>query len=312
VQQSGEDVVHVLEAALVDVGRLVHVVELAVEVARGDGVLGLDGRLQRREHLVEVFIEAGAGEEVEHAAREEERDHLALREPDRLVARGRHQPPDLAPSDALLGERLARSLERLQVAQGGAGVHVEARGDVVDGRQGEMGDAHMGVQARLMSQALRKLTATCSKSRTLVIFHHQLRMKIGVMFGNPETTTGGTRPQVFASVRLDVRPHRPIQGPPRQGQRGLGHRNRTRVKVPRTRSLRPSETGFDVLYGQASRSSARSSTSGDAQLIERWELVLLQRRAHRPGAESARKFPHHHPRRCRHPEQLLQSWGPAP
>src|SRR5262245_55527356 len=71
--------------------------------------------------------------------------------------------------------------------------------------EGDMGDAHVGLQARLMSQALRKLTATCAKSRTLVIFLNQLRMKIGVMFGNPETTTGGNALKFYASVRLDIR-----------------------------------------------------------------------------------------------------------
>jgi recombination protein RecA len=71
--------------------------------------------------------------------------------------------------------------------------------------EGEMGDAHMGVQARLMSQALRKLTGTISKSQTCVVFINQIRMKIGVMFGNPETTTGGNALKFYASVRIDVR-----------------------------------------------------------------------------------------------------------
>ena len=84
--------------------------------------------------------------------------------------------------------------------------------------EGEMGDTHVGLQARLMSQALRKLTASISRSQCMVIFINQIRMKIGVMFGSPETTSGGNALKFYASVRLDIRPHRPDQGP-RRGRR---------------------------------------------------------------------------------------------
>ena len=131
--------------------------------------------------------------------------------------------------------------------------------------EGDMGDAHMGLQARLMSQALRKLAATIDRSKALVIFINQIRMKIGVMFGNPETTPGGNALKFYTSVRLDIRKIASIK----QGQDVVG--NRTRVRVVKNKVAPPfKEVQFDIIYGEGiSREGEIVDLATDLNILEK-------------------------------------------
>lgn len=131
--------------------------------------------------------------------------------------------------------------------------------------EGDMGDSHMGLQARLMSQALRKLTANIKRSNTLVVFINQIRMKIGVMFGSPETTTGGNALKFYSSVRLDIR----RIGALKKGDEILG--NETRVKVVKNKVAPPfKKAEFDILYGQGiSKESELISLGVQYDLVEK-------------------------------------------
>jgi recombination protein RecA len=131
--------------------------------------------------------------------------------------------------------------------------------------EGEMGDSHMGLQARLMSQALRKLTGTIGKTKTSVIFINQIRMKIGVVFGNPETTTGGNALKFYSSVRLDIR----RTGALKDGQEVIG--NRTRVRVVKNKMAPPfKEAEFDITYGEGiSKTGDLIDTGVEAGIIEK-------------------------------------------
>ena len=158
--------------------------------------------------------------------------------------------------------------------------------------EGEMGDAHMGVQARLMSQALRKLTGTISKSQTIVIFINQIRMKIGVMFGNPETTTGGNALKFYATQRLDIR----RIGAIKDGEQVIG--NRTRVKVVKNKVAPPfREVEFDIMYGQGiSREGDAVDLASNENIVEKsgaWYSFEGERIGQ--GREQVKSFLRDHP-----------------
>ena len=158
--------------------------------------------------------------------------------------------------------------------------------------EGEMGDSHMGLQARLMSQALRKLTANIKRTNTLVIFINQIRMKIGVMFGNPETTTGGNALKFYASVRLDIR----RTGSIKKGDEVIG--SETRVKVVKNKVAPPfKQAEFDILYGEGiSREGEIIEIGTNMKLVEKsgaWYAYKGEKIGQ--GKDNAREYLKEHP-----------------
>ena len=158
--------------------------------------------------------------------------------------------------------------------------------------EGEMGDQHMGLHARLMSQALRKLTGSISKSNCLVIFINQIRLKIGIMFGNPETTTGGNALKFYASVRLDIR----RIGAIKDREEIIG--NHTKVKVVKNKVAAPFKTvEFDIMYGEGiSKTGELIDLGVSSDIVEKsgaWYSYNTQRIGQ--GRENAKSFLKEHP-----------------
>ncbi|MEX2523494.1 MAG: recombinase RecA [Gammaproteobacteria bacterium] len=170
--------------------------------------------------------------------------------------------------------------------------------------EGEMGDSHMGLQARLMSQALRKLTANIKRSNTMVIFINQIRMKIGVMFGNPETTTGGNALKFYSSVRLDIR----RIGAIKKGDEVVG--NETRVKVVKNKVAPPfKEVVFDILYGEGiSREGEIINLGVQHELIEKsgaWYSYNGERIGQ--GKDNVRNYLKENPETAREIEEAIRA-----
>ena len=172
--------------------------------------------------------------------------------------------------------------------------------------EGEMGDSHMGLQARLMSQALRKLTASVAKANTLVIFINQIRMKIGVMFGNPETTTGGNALKFYASVRLDIR----RIGAVKDREDVVG--SQTRVKVVKNKVSPPFKTvDFDIIYGEGiSKMGELLDLGVKANLVEKagaWFSYKGERIGQ--GRENAKAWLKANPAKAEELEKLIRADG---
>jgi recombination protein RecA len=157
--------------------------------------------------------------------------------------------------------------------------------------EGDMGDSHVGLQARLMSQALRKLTGAIARSNTSVIFINQLREKIGVMFGNPETTTGGKALKFYASLRLDIR----RIGPVKDKEDVVG--SHVRVKVVKNKVAAPfKQAEFDIMYAEGiSHASLVLDIASEAGIIEKSGAGTATRPAHRAGARERQDVPQGQP-----------------
>ncbi len=224
-----------------------------------------------------VFIDAEHALDVQYAKR------LGVNIDDLLIAQ-----PDTGEQALDIAEELVRS-SAVDVIVIDSVAALVPKAEI----EGEMGDAHMGLQARLMSQALRKMTATISKSNTIVIFVNQIRMKIGVMFGNPETTTGGNALKFYSSVRLDIRRIASIK----QGQDVIG--SRTKVRVVKNKVAPPfKEVEFDLIHGEGiSREGDVLDLAVEKNIVEKsgtWYTYKDKRIGQ--GRENARIFLKENPR----------------
>ncbi len=225
---------------------------------------------------VAAFIDAEHALDPQYAAK------LGVNVPDLLISQ-----PDTGEQALEIADMLVRS-GSVDIVVVDSVAALTPRAEI----EGEMGDSHMGLQARLMSQALRKLTGNIKRTNTLVIFINQIRMKIGVMFGNPETTTGGNALKFYASVRLDIR----RIGAIKRGDEVIG--SETRVKVIKNKVAPPfKQAEFDILYGEGiSREGEIIELGVNAKLVEKagaWYSYNGEKIGQ--GKDNAREFLRAHP-----------------
>jgi recombination protein RecA len=225
------------------------VVEIFGPESSGKTTLGLHIVAEAQRRGVAAFIDA------EHALDLNYAERLGVQVEDLLVSQ-----PDTGEQALDIAEILVRS-GAVDVIVIDSVAALVPRAEI----EGDMGDAHVGLQARLMSQALRKLAATINRSKAIVIFINQIRIKIGVMFGNPETTPGGNALKFYSSVRLDIRRIASIK----QGQDVVG--NRTKVRVVKNKVAPPfKEVQFDIIYGQGiSREGEIVDLATDLNILEK-------------------------------------------
>lgn len=225
---------------------------------------------------VAAFIDAEHALDPQYAAK------LGVNVPDLLISQ-----PDTGEQALEIADMLVRS-GSVDIVVVDSVAALTPRAEI----EGEMGDSHMGLQARLMSQALRKLTGNIKRTNTLVIFINQIRMKIGVMFGNPETTTGGNALKFYASVRLDIR----RTGAIKKGDEITG--SETRVKVIKNKVAPPfKQAEFDIMYGEGiSRLGEIIELGTNIKLIEKagaWYSYNGEKIGQ--GKENAKEFLREHP-----------------
>ncbi|PKO47820.1 MAG: recombinase RecA [Betaproteobacteria bacterium HGW-Betaproteobacteria-22] len=225
---------------------------------------------------VAAFIDAEHALDPQYAAK------LGVNVPDLLISQ-----PDTGEQALEIADMLVRS-GSVDIVVVDSVAALTPRAEI----EGEMGDSHMGLQARLMSQALRKLTGNIKRTNTLVIFINQIRMKIGVMFGNPETTTGGNALKFYSSVRLDIR----RTGAIKKGDEVTG--SETRVKVIKNKVAPPfKQAEFDIMYGEGiSRLGEIIELGSNIKLIEKagaWYSYNGEKIGQ--GKENAKEFLREHP-----------------